>query len=136
VEDSSDDVLLTQAVLRDGKVANELSVVGDGEQALAYLRREGQFAGATRPDLVLLDLNLPRKDGREVLQEIKADADLRTIPVIVLTTSQADVDVLHAYRHQASAYVAKPVDLDDFVETVRSFEEFWLTIVLLPPETR
>ena len=132
VEDSPADVELTKQTLRDAKVANDLSVVSDGEAAMAFLRREGEYAGAPRPELVLLDLNLPRMDGREVLAEMKADDDLRRIPVIVLTTSAAERDVLAAYESHASCYVQKPVDLDAFIHVVRSIENFWLAVVKRP----
>jgi CheY-like chemotaxis protein len=132
VEDSPGDVRLTQEVLRDAKIANDLYVVGDGEVAMAFLRREGEHADAPRPDLVLLDLNLPRKDGREVLVEISEDADLRTVPVIVLTTSAAEQDILRSYRLSANAYITKPIDLNEFITVVRSIESFWLSIVRLP----
>jgi CheY-like chemotaxis protein len=132
VEDNPGDVRLTQEVLREGKVRNNLRVVKDGVEALAYLRREGAYAAASRPDLILLDLNLPRKNGRMVLAEIKADEHLRAIPVVVLTTSRAESEILAAYELQANCYVAKPVDLDQFIAAVRSMEEFWLTIVALP----
>jgi two-component system, chemotaxis family, response regulator Rcp1 len=133
VEDSPGDVRLTQEVLREAKIANDLHVVGDGEQAMAFLRREGTHAEAPRPDLVLLDLNLPRKDGREVLAEISDDDGLRTIPVIVLTTSAAEQDISRSYRLSANAYITKPIDLTEFMSVVRSIETFWLSIVKLPP---
>ncbi len=132
VEDSPGDVRLTQEVLRDARIANELHVVGDGEKAMAFLRRTGPHAGGPRPDLVLLDLNLPRKDGREVLAEMSEDEDLRTVPVIVLTTSAAEQDILRSYQLAANAYVTKPIDLDEFITVVRSIETFWLSIVRLP----
>jgi CheY-like chemotaxis protein len=132
VEDNAGDVRLTQEAFRDGKVRHNLRVVKDGVEALAYLRREGSYAAAVRPDLILLDLNLPRKDGRTVLAEIKADVHLRSIPVVVLTTSRAESDIQAAYDLQANCYVTKPVDLDEFIAAVRSMEEFWLTIVALP----
>ena len=132
VEDNPGDVRLAVEALRDAKVHNNLSVVNDGEDALAFLRRQGQFAAAPRPDLVLLDLNLPRKSGREVLCEVKDDPDLRRIPVVILTTSQAEEDILKAYNCNANCYVNKPVDLDQFIKVVRSIEDFWLTIVKLP----
>jgi chemotaxis family two-component system response regulator Rcp1 len=135
VEDNPGDVLLTREALREGKVRNNLSVVDDGVKALAYLRREGEYANATRPDLVLLDLNLPRMSGREVLEQIKADPQLRNIPVVILTSSQAEQDILRAYDLHANCYVTKPVDLDQFISVVRSIEDFWLTIVRLPPGT-
>jgi CheY-like chemotaxis protein len=134
VEDSPGDVRLTREALRDAKICNALNVVRDGEAALAFLRREGEYAAAPRPDIVLLDLNLPRKDGREVLEEMKADDDLRRIPVIVLTTSLAEQDVLRSYDLHVNAYVTKPLDLDGFVAVVRSIESFWLSIVRLPSE--
>ena len=134
VEDNPGDVRLTMEALRDGKMRNNLHVVEDGIEALAFLRGEGKYASAPRPDLVLLDLNLPKKDGREVLAEIKADENLKCIPVVVLTTSQAEEDVLKAYGLNANCYVTKPVDLDQFIKVVKSIEEFWLTIVKLPSE--
>ncbi len=133
VEDDPGDVLMTKEALGDSKLANTLDVIDNGEDALAYLRRQGRFAGATRPDLILLDLNLPRVDGREVLEQIKDDPSLRRIPVVVLTTSQADEDVLRSYDLHANAYVTKPVDFDQFVRCVQAIDEFFLTIVRLPP---
>jgi two-component system, chemotaxis family, response regulator Rcp1 len=135
VEDNPGDVRLTIEGLREAKVRNNLSVAKDGVEALSFLRREGQYADSVRPDLILLDLNLPRKDGRQVLSEIKADADLRTIPVVVLTTSRAEQDVLHSYQLQANCYITKPVDLEQFITVVKSIEDFWLTIVTLPTST-
>ncbi len=132
VEDNPGDVRLTQEVLKDGRIANTLRVVNDGVAALEYLRCEGEFADMSRPDLVLLDLNLPKMDGRDVLAAIKGDSDLRSIPVVVLTTSAAEVDILKAYDLHANCYITKPVDLNDFVEVVRSIEDFWLAIVKLP----
>jgi len=132
VEDSPADVRLTQEALRDGKVLNHLSAVSDGIEALAYLRREGAYRDAPRPGLILLDLNLPRMDGREVLEKIKQDPELKRIPVIVLTTSQAEEDILHSYNLHANCYISKPVDLDQFISVVKSIEDFWLTIVQLP----
>lgn len=133
MEDSPGDVRLTQEVLREAKIANDLHVVGDGEQAMAFLRRKGTHTEAPRPDLVLLDLNLPRKDGREVLAEISDDDALRTIPVIVLTTSAAEQDISRSYQLSANAYITKPIDLNEFMSVVRSIEAFWLSIVKLPP---
>ena len=133
VEDSPADVRLTVEALRDAKVRNNLHVAQDGEEALAFLRREGEHADAVRPDLILLDLNLPKKDGREVLEEIKADPQLRRIPVVVLTTSEAEQDILRSYDLHANCYITKPVDLDQFITVVRTIEDFWLTIVKLPP---
>lgn len=133
VEDNPGDVRLTREALKEGKVRNNLSVAENGEAALSFLRRAGQFASAPRPDVILLDLNLPRKDGREVLAEIKTDPDLKRIPVVILTTSQAEQDILKTYNLHANCYIAKPVDLDRFIEVVKSIEDFWLTIVKLPP---
>ena len=132
VEDNPGDVRLTIEALRESKVRNHLSVARDGVEALAFLRSEGAHAEAIRPDLILLDLNLPRKDGREVLAEVKADPDLKTIPVVILTTSRAEQDVLRSYELQANCYISKPVDLDQFITVVKSIEDFWLTIVTLP----
>ena len=133
VEDSPSDTELTVEALREAKMRNHLSTVEDGVQALAFLRRQGQFASAPRPDLIMLDLNLPRRDGREVLAEIKADQDLRTIPVVILTTSRAEQDVLRAYNLHANCYITKPVDFEQFLDVVRSIESFWLFVVTLPP---
>lgn len=132
VEDNPGDVRLTIEALKEGKVRNNLSVAKDGVEALAFLRREGSFAEATRPDLILLDLNLPRKDGREVLAEIKEDAVLRRIPVVVLTTSKAEEDILRTYDLHANCYITKPVDLEQFISVVRSIDDFWLSVVRLP----
>ena len=132
VEDNPADVRLTVEVFKDSRITNHISVVTDGVEAMDFLRKKGNYAGVTRPDLVLLDLNLPRKDGREVLSEIKADPDLKTIPVIVLTTSDADQDVWKAYDSGVNSYITKPVDLDQFIRIFRTIEEFWLTIVKLP----
>ena len=131
VEDNPGDVRLTQEALKDSKMLNNLSVVADGVEAMAYLCREREYAAATRPDLILLDLNLPKKDGREVLEEIKSDSALRCIPVVILTTSTAEQDILRAYDLHANCYVTKPVDLEQFMTVVQSIEEFWLTIVTL-----
>jgi two-component system, chemotaxis family, response regulator Rcp1 len=133
VEDNPGDVRLTREALREGKVRNNLSVAADGVEALRFLRREGEHAEAVRPDLILLDLNLPRKDGREVLEEIKEDPQLRLIPVVVLTSSQAEQDICRAYDLHANCYVTKPVDLDRFITVVQTIENFWFTIVKLPP---
>jgi chemotaxis family two-component system response regulator Rcp1 len=132
VEDNPGDVRLTIEGLRESKVRNNLHVAADGVAALEFLRRDGTYADAPRPDLILLDLNLPKKDGREVLAEIKADPALRTIPVVVLTTSSAEKDVLRTYELQAASYITKPVDLEQFITVVKSIEDFWLTIVTLP----
>jgi CheY-like chemotaxis protein len=132
VEDDPGDVLLIREAFDYNKVHNNLNVVNDGEQALAYLRREDGFTDTLRPDLILLDLNLPRKDGREVLAEVKADEALRTIPVVVLTTSEAEEDVLRSYQLHANAYVTKPVDFQRFVAIVRQIDEFFVSVVRLP----
>jgi two-component system, chemotaxis family, response regulator Rcp1 len=134
VEDNPGDARLTQEALKDGKVFNRLTVVPDGVEAMALLRREGRYATAEQPDLILLDLNLPKKDGREVLQEIKADEALKRIPVVVLTSSNAEQDVLRSYGLHANCYVTKPVDLDQFMAAVKAIEDFWLTVVTLPRE--
>jgi CheY-like chemotaxis protein len=133
VEDNSGDVRLTVEALGTAKVRNTLHVVEDGERALAFLRREGSYANSPRPDLILLDLNLPRKDGREVLAEIKQDHDLKRIPVVILTSSAAEQDILQSYNLHANCYITKPVDLDQFLKVVRSIEDFWLMVVKLPP---
>lgn len=132
VEDNAGDVRLTQEVLRDSKVRNNLIVANNGQEALNCLRRQGKYSSAPRPDLILLDLNLPVMDGREVLEKIKADADLKRIPVVILTTSKAEEDILKTYNLHANCYVTKPVDLDQFVLVVKSLEDFWLAIVKLP----
>jgi two-component system, chemotaxis family, response regulator Rcp1 len=135
VEDSPGDVLLTREALRDAKIRLNLQVAADGEEAMALLRREGKYAAAPRPDLVLLDLNLPKKDGREVLQEIKADSNLAIIPVVILTTSASEVDILRSYQLHANCFVTKPVDLEQFLIVVKSIDNFWLTVVKLPIES-
>jgi CheY-like chemotaxis protein len=132
VEDSPGDVRLTREALKEAKVLNDLSVATDGVEALEFLHRRGKFAAAPRPDLILLDLNLPRKDGREVLEEIKADSSLKRIPIVVLTTSQAEEDVVRAYDLHANCYITKPVDFRQFIKVVQSIEDFWLTVVKLP----
>ena len=134
MEDSESDVVLTQALLKDAKVVNHLSLARDGEEALRRIRLEGEHRDDPRPDLILLDLNLPRKDGREVLRELKQspDPELRRIPVVVLTTSGLERDILTAYEQHANAYITKPVDLDQFVSVVNAIEAFWLTAVKLP----
>lgn len=134
VEDNPDDVDLTKEALLDAKVTFELHVVEDGVAAMEFLRREGSYREAPRPDLILLDLNLPKKDGREVLVEIKTDEDLRRIPVVVLTTSAAEEDVLGAYSSHVNCYITKPADFDQFIKVVKSIEDFWFTIVKLPRE--
>jgi two-component system response regulator len=134
IEDNPGDVELTKIALEDSKISVNLSIVEDGVEAIAFLRREGKYANVPHPDIVLLDLNLPKKDGREVLAEIKADEKLKRIPVVVLTTSQAEEDVLKVYNLSANCYITKPVDFDQFVKIVQSIENFWFTIVKLPPE--
>jgi CheY-like chemotaxis protein len=135
VEDSPSDIRLTQKVLAQARIANNLHIVRDGVDALAYVRRsEPQYADAPTPDIILLDLNLPRMDGREVLHELKSDPDLRHIPVIVLTTSTEEQDVLRSYELHANSYVSKPIDLNEFFDVVRSIEGYWLSIVRLPPK--
>ncbi len=133
VEDNPGDVRLTQEALRECKVLNRIHVVGDGEAAMDFLHRRGAFVNAPRPKLILLDLNLPRKDGREVLTEIKSDENLKRIPVVVLTTSSAERDVIMSYNLHANCYIVKPVNLERFVEIVREIDQFWLTMVELPP---
>ena len=133
VEDNPADVDLTRELLAEAKVHNTMHVIADGVEALAFLRRQGRHTGAPRPDLILLDLNLPRKNGREVLAEVKQDPDLRRIPVIVMSISKAEQDILMSYELHANCFVTKPVDLDRFVEVVRSIEGFWLAVVKLPP---
>lgn len=132
VEDNPGDARLAVEALKDSKVRNDLHHVSDGVEAMAFLRREGAHAGAPVPDLILLDLNMPRKDGREVLAEIKEDPDLRHVPVVILTTSAAERDLLKTYELHANAYVVKPLDLDQFIEVVRAIESFWFTVVKLP----
>jgi CheY-like chemotaxis protein len=134
VEDNPADVRLTVEALKEHKVRNRLTVVPDGEQAMQFLHRAGRYAHATRPDLILLDLNLPRMDGREVLGEVKADPDLRRIPVVVITSSQAEQDIVRTYDLHANCYVTKPVDLSRFLDVVKSIEGFWLSVVTLPPK--
>jgi chemotaxis family two-component system response regulator Rcp1 len=134
VEDNPGDVRLIREALHNGKLLNQVSTVSDGQQALAFLRKQGSYAQASRPDLILLDLNLPRKDGHEVLAEIKADPDLRSIPVVIVTSSQAEEDILKSYNTHANCYVTKPVDLEKFVAVVRAIEDFWVSIVKLPPK--
>ncbi|MCG8605395.1 response regulator [bacterium] len=132
VEDNPGDVRLTVEALKEGPLRNNLHVVTDGVDALAYLRQEGKFTDSVRPDLILLDLNLPKKNGREVLAEIKSDRDLRRLPVVVLTTSEAEQDILKTYDLHANCFISKPVDLERFIQVVRSIENFWLTTVRLP----
>jgi two-component system, chemotaxis family, response regulator Rcp1 len=134
VEDSPGDVRLTVEALKDGKVLNNLSVATDGVEALAFLHKEGKYADAPHPDLILLDLNMPKMDGREVLAAIKSDEDTRRIPVVILTTSQAEQDILRSYDLHANCYITKPVDFGQFIEVIQSIEDFWLTMVKLPPQ--
>jgi chemotaxis family two-component system response regulator Rcp1 len=134
VEDSPGDVRLTREAFKDAKVHINLHVAPDGAEAMAFLAREGKYADAPRPDLILLDLNLPKKDGREVLAEIKASAELKSIPVVVLTTSASEEDILKSYRLHANCYITKPVDLDGFLKVVKSIDSFWLSVVKLPRE--
>ena len=131
VEDNPGDARLTREALRDAKVRNNLHVAPDGVEALAFLRRQGKYVTAPKPDLILLDLNLPKKDGREVLEEVKRDDQLQHIPIVILTTSQAERDIAESYRLRANAYVTKPVDLEQFLKVVQSIEHFWLEIVKL-----
>lgn len=134
VEDNPGDVRLTREALKEAKFRNKVEVVGDGVEALAYLHQQGQYSGAMRPHLIMLDLNLPRMDGREVLAAIKKDADLRRIPVVVLSSSEAETDIARAYELHANAYVTKPVDIDHFLQVVKAIEEFWVEIVKLPSQ--
>ncbi|MFC4447549.1 response regulator [Halorussus aquaticus] len=133
VEDNPGDVRLTKEALKQGDVLNNLHVVKDGVEAMAFLRREGEYEGTPQPDLILLDLNLPRKDGTEVLEEIDEDRELRRIPVVVLTSSEAEEDIAKSYELHANAYITKPVDIDQFIEVAQNLEQFWLSIVKLPP---
>ena len=133
VEDNPGDIRLTQEAFRDGKIANNMSVVTDGVEAMTFLHQENEYADAPRPDIILLDLNLPKKDGREVLAELKQDPDLRRIPVIVLTTSKAEQDILNSYDMHANCYIAKPIDLEEFIKLVEGIGDFWLMVVKLPP---
>jgi len=134
VEDNLGDILLAQEAFKEGEVSITLHVVRDGEEAISFLKKEDSYSDVPRPDLILLDLNLPKKDGSEVLIEVKTDPDLKRIPVIVLTTSEADEDILKAYDLNANSYLAKPVDIDDFIAVVQGLEQFWFTLVKLPPK--
>lgn len=136
VEDSPTDALLTREALEQSKILNRMHRVENGVEALAFLRREGRYAGTPRPDLILLDLNLPKKSGIEVLQEIKEDEDLRIIPIVVLTTSKAEEDIVKSYDLHANCYITKPVDFDKFTEVIQSIREFWFSVVTLPPTAR
>lgn len=134
VEDNLDDVRLTMETFKENKMLNNLNVVNDGEEAMAFLRQEGKYANALRPDLVLLDLNLPKKDGREVLVDMKNDEKLKRIPVVILTTSNAEEDILKSYDLYANCYITKPIDLAQFIKIVKAIDRFWLSIVALPKE--
>lgn len=134
VEDNPGDVLLTKIALEDSKIRVNLNVVEDGVEAMAFLRKQGKYINMPHPDIILLDFNLPKKDGREVLAEVKTDDNLKRIPVVVLTTSQAEEDILKAYNLAANCYISKPVDFDQFVKIIQSIENFWFTVVKLPPE--
>ena len=134
VEDNPADIRLAQEAFKDAKVRNILHTVGDGVEAMAFLRRQGKYADVARPDLILLDLNLPKKDGREVLAEIKTDEHLKLIPVVILTVSKDEEDILRTYNLHANCYITKPIDFEQFMKVVKSIEEFWLTIVKLPPK--
>ncbi len=134
VEDNPGDVRLAKEALKENKVSNNVHVVEDGESAMEFLRKQNKYQNVPRPDLVLLDLNLPKKDGREVLAEIKADHDLKRIPVVMLTISKAEEDIIRAYDSHVNCYITKPIDLDQFIKVVRTVEDFWLTIVKLPPK--
>jgi two-component system, chemotaxis family, response regulator Rcp1 len=136
VEDSSGDVRLTREAFKDAKVHINLHVASDGAEAMSFLKREGEHVNAPRPDLILLDLNLPKKDGREVLEEIKVSPTLGSIPVVILTTSASDADILRSYKLHANCYITKPVDLDGFLTIVKSIDSFWLSVVKLPHEPR
>jgi two-component system response regulator len=133
VEDSPSDAELTLAALKMAKVVNQVSHVEDGVEAMEFLRQEGKYAQSQRPDLILLDLNLPRKDGREVLEEMKGNPDFQLIPVVILTTSQAEQDIIRSYKYHANCYITKPVNFERFLEVVQAIENFWLTVVALPP---
>lgn len=135
VEDNPGDARLAKEALKESKIANHLNVITDGEKAIAYLNKLGEYKNAVSPDLILLDLNLPKLDGRQVLQRIKKDDKLRSIPVVILTTSKAEEDILKSYKLHANCYVTKPIDLDQFMKVIRSIEDFWLSIVKLPSKT-
>ena len=134
VEDNPGDVRLTKEALREGKVLNTLHIAKDGVEAMAFLHRKGQYTDVPRPDLILLDLNLPKKDGREVLVEIKTDDKMKRIPVVILTTSSAEEDIIKTYNFHANCYITKPVDLEQFISVVKSIKNFWVNVVKLPPE--
>ncbi|THE66343.1 response regulator [Salinadaptatus halalkaliphilus] len=134
VEDNPGDIRLTQEAFEQGRIENDLHVVSDGAAAIDFLRQEGEYEDAPRPDIILLDLNLPRMDGQDVLEALKSDPQMRSIPVIVLTSSQAEEDIVQSYELHANAYLTKPVNPDEFIDTVRAFEKFWFSVVRLPPE--
>ena len=134
VEDNAGDVLLTREAFKDAKIKNHIHVVRDGEEALAFLRKEGAYADAIAPDMVLLDLNIPKKDGKQVLKEVKEDEQLRHIPVVVMTSSKSEQDIVKTYSLHANSYIIKPVSLDQFIQVVESIENFWFTVVVLPDE--
>jgi CheY-like chemotaxis protein len=134
VEDNPGDVRLTREAFREGKIRNNLYVAVDGVEGIAFLRREGKYADSPRPDIILLDLNLPKKNGIDVLREIKIDEDLKRIPVVILTTSVAEQDILRSYDHHANCYIVKPVNLEQFLKVIQTIEDFWVTIVKLPPD--
>jgi two-component system, chemotaxis family, response regulator Rcp1 len=134
VEDNPGDTRLIQEALRDGKILNQLSTVADGQAAMDFLHKQGRYAQARRPELILLDLNLPRKDGREVLREVKTDPNLRSIPIVIITSSPVEEDILKSYNAHANCYITKPLDLHKFITVVKSIEDFWLSIVKLPPK--
>ncbi len=136
VEDNEGDIGLVEEVFEEGRINYNLNITEDGEEAMEFLRKEGEFANSPRPDLILLDLNLPKKDGREVLEEIKEDENLRRIPVVVLTTSKAEKDILKSYDMHANSYITKPVDFDQFIKVIKSIEDFWLEVVKLPEDKR
>lgn len=136
IEDNPGDIRLTVEALNESKIINNLNIVMDGEEALNYLKKKGKFSGRKRPELILLDLNLPKKDGREILAEIKADENLKLIPVVILTTSEAEEDILKTYQLHANCYITKPVNIDQFIKVVQTIGDFWFSIVKLPPENR
>lgn len=135
VEDNPADVRLVQEVFKEARIHNKMRVALDGDKAMQILRREGEYARASSPDLIILDLNLPKKDGREVLKEIKEDENLKSIPVVILTTSNAEEDLIETYKNNANCYISKPVDLNNFIKVVKIIEDFWLSIVKLPPRS-
>lgn len=135
VEDNPGDARLIREVLNDNKLYNSLNIVNDGVEAMSFLHSEGKYAAVAKPDLIILDLNLPRKDGREVLAEIKADRELMHIPIVIMTISQAEEDILKTYKLHANCYITKPIDLNEFIKVVKSIEDFWFSVVKLPPKT-